>query len=879
NSSFNDVFGFFLSGPGINGPYSNNAENIALLPNGQPVTIDNLFNNQVYYEGSTSGSGGQGLAYNDDIEYDGASIPLTAEAEVQICETYHIKLAIGDAGDSSYDSGVFFQAGSFMSGEQLNSESFNSWDMTNGVYEGCQVYVYFEREDTLDVSQDMDVELTIGGDASMGNDYDSFSNIFTIPAGMAGDTLIFDVYEDGTPEGMEYILLSYEGGCPCDPELTLDTIYIYDEIDTDILMFEDGPICEPGDEATLSFTYDPSIDPNVFSWTWLYDDSHEETLTVTPSSETTYYLEVSYPCDTETHSVTVQFSNPQVDLGPDQDVCDYDLPITLDAGAGFVDYAWSTGENSETINPTTTGTYVVTVTDDVSCTATDEVNVTVHAAPTPDLGGDYSECDYDIPLSLDAGAGDTYNWSTGEHVQVINVNSSGTYSVTVTDEYGCEGTDESNITITTTPVPDLGDDISVCDYDVPVTLNPGTGSGFDYEWSGGENTTTISVDESGIYAVTVTEGDCWDADSIEVTVNDAPIPDLGDDLLVCEYDAPFILDAGAGAYFDWSDGTTTQTNNVSSSDTYSVTVTSEAGCTGTDEVNLVVNPNLEPDAGDDQFVCDHQTTMEGSTTPSDVTGTWQQLSGPGTLNFFNPNNPTTTVTVDIDGEYEVMWYLEYDDGSGCWASDTVVIELYENLDPTITDIPDMCISDPAVYLEIEDEGTVTTSPDIDDAIADGIIDPENDNLAPGTYTIVNEVSGPCVVADQDEMTFTVFDEIEIINFNDQECISAYSEFLVEWTTVGWDGSPTSNYNVNSVAQSSANFSDTISSPGNYSYTVTDDYGCSNIVLEGYRDCGCPSPGTMSSLSLVILCEGSCTGDSVSHNMDSIMQGGSMFEFF
>ncbi|MGC9330942.1 MAG: choice-of-anchor L domain-containing protein, partial [Bacteroidales bacterium] len=551
NSSYNDVFGFFLSGPGINGPYSLNAINIALLPNGQPVTIDNVYNSGIYYTGSTSGSGGQGLAYNNDIEYDGATIPLVAEAEVQMCQTYHIKLAIGDAGDSSYDSGVFFHAGSFVSGEQLNSESFNSWDMTNYVYEGCQVYVYFEREDTLDVSQNMDVELTIDGNASMGTDYDNISDIFTIPAGLIGDTLTFDVYEDGMAEGMEYILLSYEGGCPCNPEETLDTIYILDEINPDIQMHQDGPICEPGEEATLSFDYNTSIDPDVLSWTWLYDNSHGETLTVTPSSETTYYLEVNYPCDSETHSVTVQVSNPQVDLGPDYDVCDYDLPITLDAGAGFTTYVWSTTETTQTINPSTTDTYVVTVTDDLSCTATDEVNVTIH---------------------------------------------------------------------------------------------------------------------------------------------DAPTPDLGEDLLVCEYDTPFILDAGQGAYFEWSDGTHTQTNNVSSSDTYSVTVTSEAGCTGTDEVDFVVNPDLAPDAGDDQLVCDHQTSMEGSTPPSGVTGTWQLLSGPGTMSFFNQNNPTTTVTVNIDGEYEVMWYLEYNDGSGCWASDTVTVEFYEMLDPTITSIPDMCVS-------------------------------------------------------------------------------------------------------------------------------------------------------------------------------------------
>ncbi|MFW6302704.1 MAG: choice-of-anchor L domain-containing protein [Bacteroidales bacterium] len=124
NSSFNDVFGFFLSGPGINGPFENNAVNIAILPNGDPVTIDNVFNNSEYYVGSIDGSGGEGLAYNNDMEYDGASIPLVAEANLWEGETYHIKLAIGDAGDGAFDSGVFFKGNSFNTGSMATGTIF-----------------------------------------------------------------------------------------------------------------------------------------------------------------------------------------------------------------------------------------------------------------------------------------------------------------------------------------------------------------------------------------------------------------------------------------------------------------------------------------------------------------------------------------------------------------------------------------------------------------------------------------------------------------------------------------------------------------------------------------------------------------------------------
>lgn len=118
NTSFNDVFGFFLTGPGIYGPYSNHTSNIAILPDNTPVTIDNVYNSGIYYVGSTSNSGGEGLAYNNDIEYDGATIPLVAEAYLWQGETYHIKLAIGDAGDGIYDSGVIFKGSSFVTGNQ-----------------------------------------------------------------------------------------------------------------------------------------------------------------------------------------------------------------------------------------------------------------------------------------------------------------------------------------------------------------------------------------------------------------------------------------------------------------------------------------------------------------------------------------------------------------------------------------------------------------------------------------------------------------------------------------------------------------------------------------------------------------------------------------
>ncbi|MFT3885747.1 MAG: choice-of-anchor L domain-containing protein [Flavobacteriales bacterium] len=160
-SRYNDVFGWFLSGPGISGPFTNNAMNIAFIPGSMsPVSINtvnsgrldssnangpdttDLFrpcfdadpdwqaNAQYYrYNGgkwrSARAMDGPQLEapYNTDpyyIAHNGMTVVLTASAAVLIGETYHMKMAVGNAFDGKYPSAVFIERGSLKSADRFN---------------------------------------------------------------------------------------------------------------------------------------------------------------------------------------------------------------------------------------------------------------------------------------------------------------------------------------------------------------------------------------------------------------------------------------------------------------------------------------------------------------------------------------------------------------------------------------------------------------------------------------------------------------------------------------------------------------------------------------------------------------------------------------
>jgi len=116
DTKFNDVFGFFVSGPGINGEFSNKAKNVALIPaTGDVVSINsvNHLRNSGYYvsnelreDASFCGIDYQSKKTHELIEYDGYTTVLTSTLNLIPCETYHIRLVVADRSDHFFDPGL-----------------------------------------------------------------------------------------------------------------------------------------------------------------------------------------------------------------------------------------------------------------------------------------------------------------------------------------------------------------------------------------------------------------------------------------------------------------------------------------------------------------------------------------------------------------------------------------------------------------------------------------------------------------------------------------------------------------------------------------------------------------------------------------------------
>jgi hypothetical protein len=142
-----------------------------------------------------------------------------------------------------------------------------------------------------------------------------------------------------------------------------------------------------------------------------------------------------------------------------------------------------------------------------------------------------------------------------------------------------------NFKVAETPFVFLGNDTTICDSG---TLNAGSWMG--YQWNTGAMTSTLQVDSSGLYSVTVTDANGFEGiDEIQVTIINTQQIQLGNDTLLCPGQV-LNLYAGAPAVgYQWSNGATTSQISVQNSGNYAVTVTYAGGCTGTDDLEVSVS--------------------------------------------------------------------------------------------------------------------------------------------------------------------------------------------------------------------------------------------------------------------------------------------------
>ncbi len=194
----------------------------------------------------------------------------------------------------------------------------------------------------------------------------------------------------------------------------------------------------------------------------------------------------------------------------------------LDAGAGYASYLWSTGASTQTITVTTAGTYEVTVTNAGGCTANASVVTSIFAPPVPAISGAPGFC-AGGSTTLTAAAGyASYQWSTGSTAQFITVNSTGTYTVTVTDNNGCTGSNSITVFIFANPAPVISGTLSFCGG-TSTTLNAGPGYS-SYSWSTGATTQTIVVNTVGTFTVTVINENGCSASASVTTTNTGSLP-------------------------------------------------------------------------------------------------------------------------------------------------------------------------------------------------------------------------------------------------------------------------------------------------------------------------------------------------------------------
>ena len=460
--------------------------------------------------------------------------------------------------------------------------------------------------------------------------------------------------------------------------------------------------------GTGSFNNDNTLNP-------VYTPSSDDLLAGSVYLRLTAYGSGLCSGDYDIDSLLLTFvPEPVADAGPDENICETGFTVTAATASNYSTVLWTSSgssgtlTNANTLSPTYTpsasdiaaGFVTLTLTANANnpctSTATDDMLVIIHPAPTADAGPDATICENDS-YTIIGSATDylTVSWSTSGDGTFVNSNTlTPTYFPGTNDiSYGAvmltltanalapcvdPATDNMVLSIERLPVVEAGSNVTICENDSYTTVeavatdyssllwtSSGTGS-FDnaamlnttYTPSAADilnGSVTLTLTATG----SVTCNSTTVSDDLTITFQDLPLAYAGEDTTICTTDSYTITDATASNYSTvlWTssgNGTFANANTLTPTYTpgpadsingYAILTLTAYGispCTGstTDEIVLTVDPGPSVDVGPDDQVCDGDNYLFTSVVASNYSSFTWSTSGTGVFLNANTLSPT-----------------------------------------------------------------------------------------------------------------------------------------------------------------------------------------------------------------------------------------------
>ncbi|MCQ2284071.1 MAG: T9SS type A sorting domain-containing protein [Bacteroidales bacterium] len=494
---------------------------------------------------------------------------------------------------------------------------------------------------------------------------------------------------------------------------------------------------------------------------------------------------------TATANITLTTSQVTATISGERHFCAGESTILTVTGNEPYSYRWYDGSTTESVSISTAGQYAVTVTNALGCSNTITAAVSEYALPNPTISGTLTICEGRTTI-LRATGGVSYLWDDGSTNAYISVNTTGTYTVTTTNAYGCSSSTSETVIVNPKPEINILTNNSICSGE-SVSLYAVSAASNSFAWTSGQNTALINVTPTSntTYTVLVTdENNCTNTASTTIAVNPLPIPFISGTTTICQGNTTTLTVTGGSSY-QWSTGVTSNMIAVSNGGEYTVTATNGHGCSATATTTVTANSLPVVMVTDMVSICQGQTATLTANATSNCSYAWSNGSYENTITTQIAGNYTVTIT----------------NSNGCSVTRTSTVTSHNNPQITLVGDMPMCEGESTQIVAYGSENcTFSWSNGTNNALATFFASGIYTVSATNNYGCTNTASASIIV--HPTPTPTITGEYTICP-NGSTVLTVTNGNAYQWST----GETTRAIN---VAPNTAT---------SYTVTVTDAYGC------------------------------------------------------